>query len=274
MPWEQWQQQQRQLRERAVQHWGRREQQEQWQQRGGRRREPREFRKGPWIVGGVLVYAAAAYGAYAYRAFARAADESRRLDGAVLHDVSARYDATAGSFDGDVALAEWLMGMGRLRRKLVREAMAAPAPAVAPSSPSSSSSSSSLWSSWSSRWSSWWSSSSSLSSLLSSSSPAGATAEEGASSEGAAAAAAAGAEVLEVSVGTGRNARYYDVGRCKRITFVDKSAPMLEKAREQFFREFYTNGPITMPLPPPPPLPPPFLSSLSLHSILPFELSL
>ncbi|MCJ1281665.1 hypothetical protein MMC26_000986 [Xylographa opegraphella] len=40
--------------------------------------------------------------------------------------------------------------------------------------------------------------------------------------------------VLEVSVGTGRNIRYYDPTKCSSITFVDQSAEMIEIARRKF----------------------------------------
>jgi len=45
----------------------------------------------------------------------------------------------------------------------------------------------------------------------------------------------AAGHVLEVSVGTGRNARYYDLRRCKSITFVDQSPEMVEIARKKFY---------------------------------------
>ncbi|MCJ1431405.1 hypothetical protein MMC27_000757 [Xylographa pallens] len=40
--------------------------------------------------------------------------------------------------------------------------------------------------------------------------------------------------VLEVSVGTGRNIKYYDSPKCSSITFVDQSAEMIEIARSKF----------------------------------------
>ncbi|MCJ1251999.1 hypothetical protein MMC30_009237 [Trapelia coarctata] len=45
----------------------------------------------------------------------------------------------------------------------------------------------------------------------------------------------ASGHVLEVSVGTGRNARYYDLKRCKSITFVDQSPEMVEIAKRKFY---------------------------------------
>ncbi|MCJ1317102.1 hypothetical protein MMC15_002424 [Xylographa vitiligo] len=40
--------------------------------------------------------------------------------------------------------------------------------------------------------------------------------------------------VLEVSVGTGRNIKYYDTTKCTSITLVDQSAEMIEIARSKF----------------------------------------
>ena len=40
--------------------------------------------------------------------------------------------------------------------------------------------------------------------------------------------------VLEVSVGTGRNAQYYNLDNCKHITMVDQSPEMIEIARTKF----------------------------------------
>ncbi len=41
-------------------------------------------------------------------------------------------------------------------------------------------------------------------------------------------------DVLEVSVGTGRNMEYYDLRKCKSITMLDQSAEMVKIAREKF----------------------------------------
>lgn len=41
-------------------------------------------------------------------------------------------------------------------------------------------------------------------------------------------------DVLEVSVGTGRNALYYNTGKLKSVTFVDQSGPMLDIARKKW----------------------------------------
>lgn len=41
-------------------------------------------------------------------------------------------------------------------------------------------------------------------------------------------------DVLEVSVGTGRNGMYYDLDRVKSLAFVDQSAPMVEIARKKW----------------------------------------
>jgi methyltransferase OMS1 len=40
--------------------------------------------------------------------------------------------------------------------------------------------------------------------------------------------------VLEVSAGTARNARYYDEKKCTTITMLDQSAAMVQKARQNF----------------------------------------
>lgn len=41
-------------------------------------------------------------------------------------------------------------------------------------------------------------------------------------------------DVLEVSVGTGRNMQYYDLQRCRSVTLLDQSKEMVEVAREKF----------------------------------------
>lgn len=45
----------------------------------------------------------------------------------------------------------------------------------------------------------------------------------------------ASGHVLEVSVGTGRNGQYYDLKKCKSITFVDQSPKMIEIAKKKFY---------------------------------------
>ncbi|KAI9858210.1 MAG: hypothetical protein M1830_006349, partial [Pleopsidium flavum] len=67
-------------------------------------------------------------------------------------------------------------------------------------------------------------------------------------------------DVLEVSVGTGRNTKYYDIRKCKRITMVDQSGEMVKIATEKF-RELYPQykqcsflaQPAEDPMPSPPP---------------------
>ena len=44
----------------------------------------------------------------------------------------------------------------------------------------------------------------------------------------------ASGNVLEVSAGTGRNSRYFDVRKCKTITLLDQSQAMIEIARQKF----------------------------------------
>ncbi|KAL9101414.1 MAG: hypothetical protein Q9163_003325 [Psora crenata] len=52
--------------------------------------------------------------------------------------------------------------------------------------------------------------------------------------------------VLEVSVGTGRNGKYYNLKSCKSITFLDQSGPMVKIAQEKW-RKLYPGGtPTTM----------------------------
>lgn len=46
--------------------------------------------------------------------------------------------------------------------------------------------------------------------------------------------------VLEVSVGTGRNAQYYNLKGCKSITMIDQSLEMVEIARQKFNGMIYT----------------------------------
>lgn len=49
--------------------------------------------------------------------------------------------------------------------------------------------------------------------------------------------AKASGNVLEVSVGTGRNTTYYDVERCKSISMLDQSQEMMDITRMKFKRE-------------------------------------
>lgn len=81
---------------------------------------PRSIRKGYWIIGGVAVYAFTTYGTYLYRSYHDAVAQSQKLE--VPEDVSSRYDVTASTFDRDVGCTEWLMGLGRLRKKMARRA--------------------------------------------------------------------------------------------------------------------------------------------------------
>lgn len=121
-------------------------------------------RKGYWIISGVAIYCFTTYGFYLYRSYQASVAQSQQLDD-VSEDVSGRYDVTAATFDRDVEVTEWLMGMGRLRKRLARKASG---------------------------------------------------------------------DVLEVSAGTGRNLRYYPLQKLDRLTLVDKSRPMLERARDKF----------------------------------------
>ena len=49
----------------------------------------------------------------------------------------------------------------------------------------------------------------------------------------------ASGHVLEVSVGTGRNIKYYEPTKCSSITFVDQSPEMTEIARKKFRGTFH-----------------------------------
>ncbi|KAI9792022.1 MAG: hypothetical protein M1833_001271 [Piccolia ochrophora] len=120
-------------------------------------------RKAPWILGGIGGYTLAIYGAYVFKSYQRAAERSQELH--IPADVSNRYDHQADTFDADVAVTEWLMGLNFLRQKLARLAYG---------------------------------------------------------------------DVLEVSVGTGRNLDYYQMKSCSGFVLVDKSHEMIEKAKARF----------------------------------------
>ncbi|SLM34879.1 S-adenosyl-L-methionine-dependent methyltransferase-like [Lasallia pustulata] len=124
---------------------------------------PRKFRKGPWIIGGLAVYAFTAYGFYLYSSLSRIDETSQILN--VPEDVSDRYNNTAKEFDDQVNLTEQIMGIGLLRKSLTKRASG---------------------------------------------------------------------DVLEVSVGTGRNMKYYNFKKCKSITMVDQSEEMIEIAKQKF----------------------------------------
>jgi len=122
----------------------------------------KQFRKGPWIVGGLAVYCFTAYGFFLYRVYSRSAEESSKLQ--IPEDVLDRYDRTARDYDNEVDFAEKAMWLGRLRNSLAKRAYG---------------------------------------------------------------------DVLEVSVGTGRNIKYYDIEKCKSITMVDQSGEMVKIATEK-----------------------------------------
>lgn len=44
----------------------------------------------------------------------------------------------------------------------------------------------------------------------------------------------ASGDILEVSVGTGRNIQYYDLDKCKSITMLDQSPEMIKIAADKF----------------------------------------
>ncbi|KAI9737039.1 MAG: hypothetical protein M1834_000629 [Cirrosporium novae-zelandiae] len=80
-------------------------------------KSPRKIRKGWYLIGGTAIYCFTAYGVYLYYSYHRAVDQSRQLS--LPDDVSNRYDWTATSYDADIEFSEKLMGMKKLRKKLV-----------------------------------------------------------------------------------------------------------------------------------------------------------
>jgi methyltransferase OMS1 len=114
----------------------------------------------------VTVYAASTYSFYLYNSYTRALAESATL--VVPDDVSSKFDEHSLTYDAEVGRGETLIGLVRLRKKLVSSACG---------------------------------------------------------------------HVLELSVGTGRNAEYLPLTGRNRIasyTAVDKSGPMVAIAREKF----------------------------------------
>lgn len=69
---------------------------------------------------GVGILGLGSYCGYLYAMYRREVAYSQSLE--VPQDVSARYNDTARQYDSDVALAETLMGIGSMRRELVRMA--------------------------------------------------------------------------------------------------------------------------------------------------------
>ncbi|KAI9792830.1 MAG: hypothetical protein M1816_001562 [Peltula sp. TS41687] len=82
-------------------------------------RPPRRRAKAPLIISGVAVYLLATYGFYLYRSYVSTTTTTTSTALRDDADVSARYDDTAATFDRDVELTEMLMGIRRLRKKLV-----------------------------------------------------------------------------------------------------------------------------------------------------------
>ncbi|KAI9831834.1 MAG: hypothetical protein M1826_002866 [Phylliscum demangeonii] len=136
----------------------------------------------PLAITLLAIFSLSTYGSYLYRSYTGAVARSASLaatssltDTGDAPDLSDRYDGAAATYDRDIGRAEWVMGMGRLRRRLVRKACG---------------------------------------------------------------------DVLEVAAGTGRNLKYYrwrrrgegegkemEMEGCTRLTLLDKSRPMLERAR-------------------------------------------
>ena len=127
-----------------------------------RRRWPR------YVVAGLLLYGATAYGAWFWFSFVNPKDNISEESGLIKQqkvNLSAVWDETAARFDSDVELEEKTSCLWYLRNRLVRQASG---------------------------------------------------------------------HVLEVSVGTGRNFRYYNLDACKSLTFLDQSWPMLEVAKAKW----------------------------------------
>jgi methyltransferase OMS1 len=155
------------------------------------------------IFGGITVLAFSGYSFYLYTSLQRAIAEGPSID--VPADVSHRYNSIATTFDSSVDSTEKLIGLTRLRKKLVQQASG---------------------------------------------------------------------DVCEVSIGTGRNLTFYGWdfggingvgnqqikrGKVRSFTAVDKSAEMLEIAREKFSKEYpgvlgvrWVIQDAAEPLPPPP----------------------
>lgn len=69
---------------------------------------------------GISMLSISTYCGYLYASYKREVQQAQTL--AVPHDVSDRYNHTAGTFDADVALSEKLMRLGRKRHDLVQMA--------------------------------------------------------------------------------------------------------------------------------------------------------
>jgi methyltransferase OMS1 len=168
---------------------------------------PLRYRKLPLFFGGLTALVFSGYSAYLYTSLQRAIADGANID--VPADVSNRYNIIAPSFDAAVDHSEDLIGLTRLRKKMVQQASG---------------------------------------------------------------------DVCEVSIGTGRNLKFYDWdfkgvngvgkvgndykikrGKVRSFTAVDKSSEMLEIAHEKFSREYpgktgvrWVIQDASEPLPPPP----------------------
>lgn len=78
------------------------------------------YRKFPLILGGITVLAFSSYSFYLYASLQRAIAEGTSID--IPADVSQRYNSIATTFDSSVESTENLIGLTRLRRKLVQQA--------------------------------------------------------------------------------------------------------------------------------------------------------
>lgn len=127
---------------------------------------PRQYRKLPIVIGGILAFAFSTSASHLYVSISRSPSADLSLP-AQDADVSDRYDNTAATFDHNVESYEQFSFINSWRKVLAR----------------------------------------------------GAT-----------------GHVLEVSIGTGRNAAFYDLKKCQSFTFVDRSGPMLDIAKKKFMR--------------------------------------
>lgn len=81
---------------------------------------PLHYRKGLLIFSGITVLAISGYSFYLYASLRRAFAEGANIE--IPPDVSNRYNSIATTFDSSVDFTEKLMGLTRLRKKMIRQA--------------------------------------------------------------------------------------------------------------------------------------------------------
>lgn len=81
---------------------------------------PLRYRKLPFIFGGITVLAFSGYSFYLYASLQRAITEGSSIN--VPADVSRRYNSIATTYDSSVDSTEKLIGLTRLRKKMVQQA--------------------------------------------------------------------------------------------------------------------------------------------------------